>query len=44
MVLSCPEISEITKEELEKTVVALKVLKHWKIEKITLLEDHRSTA
>jgi len=42
IVLSCAEISEQSKEELERTIVALKKTKSWDIEKITLMEDQRS--
>ena len=37
--LISPSISEISKKEIEETVITLKKLKNWKIEKITLLED-----
>jgi len=43
MVLSCGEISETSKKELEEVVVVLKKLKNWEIEKITLMEDQKST-
>ena len=43
IVLTCPENSETAKKELEETVISLKKLKNWKIEKVTLLEDRRNS-
>jgi len=42
IVLSCAEISEKSKEELEEAIAALKKAKSWSIERITLMEDQRS--
>jgi len=44
IVLSCDEISEKSKKELEENIIALKSLKNWEIEKITLMEDRRNIA
>lgn len=41
VVLSCAEISDEGRKELEETVVALKKLKNWTIDQITLMEDQR---
>jgi len=43
IVLTCPEISANSKKELLKAVATLKKLAYWRIEKVTLFEDHRMT-
>jgi hypothetical protein len=43
IVLSGSDVSETTKKELEEAIVGLKRLSHWSIEKITMLEDQRTT-
>ena len=41
IVLSCMEISEESKKELEEMIAVLKKTKSWNIERITLMEDQR---
>jgi len=41
VVLSCAEISDEGRKELEEVVVGLKKLKNWTIDQITLMEDQR---
>jgi len=42
IVLSCNEISDVSKKELEETVGSIRKLKNWDIEKVTLMQDQRS--
>lgn len=42
IILSCTEVSEESKRELEKMIAALKKTKGWNIEKVTLMEDQRN--
>jgi len=42
IVLSCMDLSEEGKKDLEKMIAALKKTKSWSIERITLMEDRRS--
>ncbi len=42
IVLSGSDVSEATKNEMEEAVAGLKKLDHWRIEKITMLEDKRT--
>jgi len=44
IVLSCTGISDIGKKELEETIVALKKLENWEIDRITFMEDQREPA
>jgi hypothetical protein len=41
VVLSCTGISDVSKKELEETIVNLKKLKNWEIDRLTLMEDQR---
>jgi len=41
IVMSCAEISEQSKEELEEIIARLKKTKSWNIERIALMEDQR---
>jgi len=41
IVLSCTGISEEGKKELEQTIVSLKKLENWEIDRVTLMEDQR---
>ena len=43
VVLASPEVSEGSIEELKKAIAVLGRLAHWKIEKVSLFEDHRMT-
>mgnify|MGYP000070605219 CR=1 FL=1 len=38
------DYSENAKKEIEEAVEALKWLKHWRVDKVTLLEDKRDCA
>jgi hypothetical protein len=41
IVLSCIGISDVGKKELEETIVKLKKLENWEIDRVTLMEDQR---
>jgi hypothetical protein len=41
IVLSCTGISDLGKKELEETIVKLKNLENWEIDRVTLMEDQR---
>jgi len=41
IVMSSDDISDISKKELEKAITALKRLRNWEIDKVTLMEDQR---
>ena len=41
IVLSSTGISEESKKELEQTIVSLKKLENWEIDRVTLMEDQR---
>mgnify|MGYP001143084536 CR=1 FL=1 len=41
IVLGSTEVSEEGKKELEQTIVSLKKLENWEIDRVTLMEDQR---
>ncbi|MEM3013736.1 MAG: hypothetical protein QXI71_03810 [Candidatus Bathyarchaeia archaeon] len=43
IVLSCTQVSEKGRTELEQAIMSLKQLENWEISRLTLMEDHRET-
>jgi len=43
IVLSCTQVSEKGKLELEQAITALRQLENWEINRLALMEDHRET-